>query len=177
MIVAFTSVCLVSSLLLLVSYAISLRPANLTARLTAGTSVNKYHWNFSTLFRNKFSEALAISKGSERVLFELPDFLELIAVAIASGDSIYAALRRVVPRLGGILGREFAFTLQAIELGGDLETELVDLCKRLPNRQLSEFCSKLNLAMRRGTPLARVLAEQAEAVRQEILNHQTKQAG
>jgi tight adherence protein C len=129
------------------------------------------------LLKTKLSEALASSKSNNRVLFELPDFLEVLSVAMSSGDSIYSALRRVVPRIGGIIGREFAFTLQAIELGGDLESELVDLSRRLPNRQVNEFCSKLNLALRRGTPLAKVLAEQAESIRQEILNQLTKQAG
>lgn len=177
MIAAVASLCLVAALLLLSSYANSLRPANLTARLTAGASVYKSGWSLNGFLKTKFSEALASSRSSERVLFELPDFLELLAVAISSGDSIYSALRRVVPRLGGMLGRELAFTLQAIELGGDLESELVDLSRRVPHRQVSEFCSKLNLALRRGTPLTKVLAEQAESVRQEILNQLTKQAG
>jgi tight adherence protein C len=76
-----------------------------------------------------------------------------------------------------MLGSELTFTLQAIELGGDLESELIDLSRRVPHRQVSEFCSKLNLALRRGTPLTKVLAEQAESVRGEILNQLTKQAG
>lgn len=182
MIAALTSVSLVAALLLISSYAKSLRPASLTTRLTTGASMYKsgnykFGGTLADFLKMKISEMLASSKSSDRVLFELPDFIDLLSVAISSGESIYSALRRVVPRLGGILGREFAFTLQVIELGGDLESELVDLSRRLPHRQLNEFCSKLNLALRRGTPLARVLAEQAESVRQEALNRLTKQAG
>jgi tight adherence protein C len=182
MIVATTSICLVAALLLLSSYAKSLRPANLTTRLTTGTSIyksgaNKSGRTVSDFLKLRISELLASSKSSDRLIFELPDFIELLAVAIASGESIYSALRRVVPRVGGILGREFAFTLQAIELGGDLESEMLDLSRRLPHRQLNEFCNKLSLALRRGTPLAKVLAEQAESVRQEALNRITRQAG
>lgn len=182
MIPVFASLCLVAAVALLSSFVRSLRPVRLTTRLTAGTSPSKSVLYISglgipNLLKTKLSEALASSKSNNRVLFELPDFLEVLSVAMSSGDSIYSALRRVVPRIGGIIGREFAFTLQAIELGGDLESELVDLSRRLPNRQVNEFCSKLNLALRRGTPLAKVLAEQAESIRQEILNQLTKQAG
>jgi tight adherence protein C len=177
MIAVVASLCLVSAFLLLGSYVKSLRPAHLTARLSVGTSVYSSGWSFSGFLKARVAKLLATSKSIERVLFELPDFLELLAVAMSSGDSIYSALRRVVPRLGGMLGSELTFTLQAIELGGDLESELIDLSRRVPHRQVSEFCSKLNLALRRGTPLTKVLAEQAESVRGEILNQLTKQAG
>lgn len=177
MIASVASVCFVAAVLLLISYARSLRPANLTTRLSIGSSVRISSWSPLGLLKAKFSDALAASKRVERVIFELPDFLELLVVAISAGDSIYSALRRVVPRMHGMLGRELATTLQAIELGSDIESELVDFSKRLPHRQVSEFCSKLNLALRRGTPLTKVLAEQAESVRQEILNQQIKQAG
>jgi tight adherence protein C len=182
MIVAITSICLATALLLLSSFAKSLRPANLTTRLSAGASLYKsdaYRASstLSSFMKTKISEALASSRRGHRVLFELPDFIELLAVAISTGESIYSALRRVVPRLQGILGRELSLTLHSIELGGDLESELVDLSRRLPHRHVNELCSKLNLAVRRGTPLAKVLAEQAESARQEILNQLTKQAG
>lgn len=177
MIASVASVCFVAAVLLLGSYSRSLRPANLTTRLSIGSSARKSSWSIFSVLNAKFSDALDASKSVERVIFELPDFLELLVVAISAGDSIYSALRRVVPRMHGMLGRELAATLQAIELGSDIESELVDFSKRLPHRQVSEFCSKLNLALRRGTPLAKVLTEQAESVRQEILNQQIKQAG
>ena len=35
----------------------------------------------------------------KKALIELPDFLELLSVALSSGESVYRALHRVVPRL------------------------------------------------------------------------------
>jgi tight adherence protein C len=131
----------------------------------------------ASLLKRKFREIFGSQKANHRVLFELPDFLELLSVSIASGETIYASLRNVVPRLNGVLAVELSRTLAALELGADLPGELADLSQRVPQRQLVEFCNKLIMALRRGTPIAKVLTEQAESVRQEVISQLTKQAG
>lgn len=171
---------LCSSILLLATYFRSLRPASLSARISSQSSAVPAGKNLrimSIFLNEKFSEVLGAKKSTQKVLFELPDFLELLSVSIAAGESIYSSLRRVVARLNGQLANELSVTLRALELGSDLPTELDDLASRLPQRQVIEFCNKLNLALRRGTPLAKVLGEQAESVRQEVLNQLTRQAG
>lgn len=113
----------------------------------------------------------------KKAMNELPDFLELLSVALSSGESIYAALHRVVPRLHGALATELQASLRALDYGSDLETELSNLAERLPHQQVIEMCNKLILALKRGTPLVQVISEQAETVRQVVGSELLKQAG
>ena len=113
----------------------------------------------------------------KKALIELPDFLELLSVALSSGESVYRALHRVVPRLKGVLATELKSSLLALEYGSDLESELSALAERLPQQQVIEMCNKLLMALKRGTPLVLVISEQAETVRQAISSDLMKQAG
>ena len=96
---------------------------------------------------------------------------------MAAGESLYSALRLVVPRATGILAKELGQLLDALDLGADVETELIELTRRVPGRQVSEFSSKLVLALNRGTPLAAVMLEQSAAVRAELQQQLTVLAG
>ncbi|MEY4494387.1 MAG: hypothetical protein RL570_502 [Actinomycetota bacterium] len=113
----------------------------------------------------------------KKAMIELPDFLELLSVALSSGESVYRALHRVVPRLKGVLATELKTSLLALEYGSDLESELSALAERLPQQQVTEMCNKLLMALKRGTPLVLVISEQAETVRQAISSDLMKQAG
>jgi tight adherence protein C len=113
----------------------------------------------------------------KKAMSELPDFLELLSVALSSGESVYRALHRVVPRLKGVLATELKTSLLALEYGSDLESELSALAERLPQQQVIEMCNKLLMALKRGTPLVLVISEQAETVRQAISSDLMKQAG
>lgn len=180
MIQLFIALALCAAFLLTGAFVRSLRPVTLSARITAGSSVidsTRFRQKVLQSIKQKFTDAFASQKNAQQVLFELPDFLELLSVAISSGESIYSSLRRVVPRLNGVLADELRKMLLALELGSDLPGELHELSRRLPQRQVVEFCNKLSLALRRGTPLVRVLSEQAESVRQEVVNQLTKRAG
>jgi tight adherence protein C len=171
---------LCAAFLLTGAYIRSLRPATLTARITTGNSgigSRMFRVKLLQSISQKLTDIFSSQKKAQQVLFEMPDFFELLSVAISSGETIYSSLRRVIPRLNGVLAVELRNTLLALELGSDLPSELDDLSRRLPQRQVVEFCNKLNVALRRGTPLVRVLSEQAESVRQEVLNQLTKQAG
>ena len=177
LVVAFA---LCGAVLLFGSFFRSTKPANLTTRITVGNlavSASRPREILASLLKRKFREIFGSQKANHRVLFELPDFLELMSVSIASGETIYASLRNVVPRLNGALADELTRTLTALELGADLPGELAELSQRVPQRQLVEFCNKLIMALRRGTPIAKVLTEQAESVRQEVISQLTKQAG
>ena len=103
-------------------------------------------------------------------LAELPEILEMLVVALTAGDGIFAALASVTPRASGVLPTELQRLFIALELGGDMESELEDLAKRLPQRQVVEFAAKLSVALRRGSPLARMLREQAESARDILVS-------
>lgn len=108
---------------------------------------------------------------------ELPEVLEMLAVPLSAGEGIFAALARVVPRTSGVLPSAMQSLLIGLELGADLESELVNLSKRIPQQQVMEFTSKLALSLRRGSPLAEMLREQASSARAEIRNELFRQAG
>ena len=180
MIQLFIALVLCAAALFIGSYFRSLRPASLSARISIGNSglaSGMYRVKLLQSTKQKLTKTFTSQKKLQQVLFEIPDFLELLSVAISSGESIYSSLRQVIPRLNGVLAAELKNMLLSLELGSDLPSELDDLSRRLPQRQVVEFCNKLNLALRRGTPLAKVLSEQAESVRQEVLNQLTRQAG
>jgi tight adherence protein C len=111
------------------------------------------------------------------LLFQLPDFLDLFSVALSSGDSVYSALRRVVPRMLGRVSKEFENILLALDLGSDFETELNQMSLSNQGNQLSEVANRLLLAVRRGTPLAEMLASQATFIRNDLHHLLLKQAG
>lgn len=168
---------LATGLGLLVILFRSLRPASLAQRLSLVKVEVPIARRMSDLFSERLSALFVSTRRLNQALLELPDFIELLAVALTSGESIYSALRRVVPRMNGVLFDELSSLITALDLGSDLETELASLGQRLPQRQVLEFTSKLNLALRRGTPLAQMLWEQSDSVRQEVHNHLTKLAG
>lgn len=117
------------------------------------------------------------SSRNLRALYELPEFLDLLVVALASGEGVFSSIRRVTQVAQGILAKEFEQLVRAVQLGQPLEVELTGLAQRLPQQQVVEFCNKLNLANRRGTPLAHVLQMQSISVRTDIQNQLFKQAG
>lgn len=110
-------------------------------------------------------------------LDELPEILEMLAVSLSAGDGIFSALARVTPRASGVLATELKTLFISLELGGDLETELADLARRLPQRQVIEFTGKLVTALKRGAPLAHMLREQAQSARSEVRNELLMQVG
>lgn len=123
--------------------------------------------------KNSFSSKARLRTA----LSELPEILEMLVVALSAGDGLFAALARVSPRATGTLPSELRRLFIALELGADLETELDALARRLPQRQVVEFAAKLSVALRRGSPLAHMLREQAESARADIRNDLLREVG
>jgi tight adherence protein C len=116
-------------------------------------------------------------KKIQRAIMELPEILDLISVALSSGDGIYRAILRVTPRTSGVIGDQLRKVLQAVELGSSLEVEIRQLPKYLPHPQIAEFANKVSISLVRGTPLASMLKDQSVSARAEIRNRLLKQAG
>lgn len=174
---AFLSLTLASGVGALLYYLQSFKTRSLAQRISLVNSNSPAANSLSEVLQIRIGNLFSSRRKLQQALFELPDFMELLAVALTSGESIYSALRRVVPRMNGALATELNSVILSLELGSDLETELAALPKRLPQRQVIEFANKLGLALRRGTPLAQMLWEQSDSVRQEVHNQLTKQAG
>lgn len=129
------------------------------------------------LLRARARVAFSSNRKMQATLFELPDILDLLAVALSAGDGLYAALSRVAPRGSGLVANQLQEALTALNLGSTLEAEMLTLAKRLPHRQVAEFSGKVTLALRRGSPLAQLLREQAASARAEIQVQLLKRAG
>jgi tight adherence protein C len=149
----------------------------LLARVTAAPKVTSFWQIELQRYKSRFSSLFEARNRNQRVLHELPETLDIMAVALSAGDSLFAALARVVSHSTGILAGELQRVFLALELGADLEGELDELARRLPSRQVSEFANKLKLALRRGNPLAEMIREQSVSARAEIRNESLRRAG
>lgn len=156
-------------------YLNSLRAKSLSSRITQIEPTPSRNSLFQSWLRQTFGSQH--SKRHQAALYELPDLLDLFAVALASGEGIFNSLGRVVDRADGVVAREFRQLLRGVELGETFESQLDELAIRLPQQQVVEFCNKLILALRRGTPIAAMLQAQSNSVRHEIRNQVAKQAG
>jgi tight adherence protein C len=130
---------------------------------------------FFERLRRKFQ-----AKSSQKIsqaLFELPEVLDLLIVSLRSGEGIYQSLQMVVPRASGELARELSKCLAAVNYGAALPDEIRKLPNALPHPQFAEFSNKIVMSLVRGTPLAKMLEDQAASARSEIRNQLLRQAG
>lgn len=100
-----------------------------------------------------------------RILTEFPTIAELLALAVAAGESPVMALDRVVRRSGGELSRELAGVLAAIRTGEPVSTAFDALAAGTGLPVVARFAQGVAVAVERGTPLADVLHAQAADVR------------
>jgi tight adherence protein C len=120
------------------------------------------------------------AKSSQKIsqaLFELPEVLDLLIVSLRSGEGIYQSLQMVVPRARGELARELSKCLIAVNYGAALTDEIRKIPSALAHPQFAELANKIVMSLVRGTPLAKMLEDQASSVRSEIRNQLLRQAG
>ena len=107
-----------------------------------------------------------VKARERRILAEFPTIAELLALAVAAGESPVAALDRVVRRSGGELSADLGRVLAAIRTGEPVSAAFDDLAARTGLPLVSRFAQGIAIAMERGTPLADVLHAQAADVRE-----------
>ena len=101
-----------------------------------------------------------------RILEEFPTVAELLALAVAAGESPVAALDRVVRRSGGELSTDLSRVLAAVRTGQPVSAAFDDLARVSGLPLVSRFAQGIAVAVERGTPLADVLHAQAADVRE-----------
>lgn len=101
-----------------------------------------------------------------RILEEFPTVAELLALAVAAGESPVAALDRVVRRSGGELSADLARVLAAVRTGQPVAAAFDDLARASGLPLVSRFAQGIAVAVERGTPLADVMHAQAADVRE-----------
>lgn len=113
-----------------------------------------------------------VRRRTERILLELPSVAELLALAVAAGESASAALERLTRVGSGELAGELATVVADTRAGVPL-VEALDQLAGLEVPALTRFAEAVAIAIERGTPLADVLRAQAgdvrEAARRELM--------
>lgn len=166
-----------TGLFLLTASVVGGSRARLLTRLRAPSGQRSEFLASLVVFRASLRNRFAGRRRLNLAVAELPEILDLMSVSLAAGDGIFGALARVAPRANGPLANSLKKMLSSLELGADLDSELEQLARGLPQRQIVEFTSKLSTAHRRGAPLSKLLRSLAESTRADLRNELLKQAG
>ena len=107
-----------------------------------------------------------VKSRERRILAEFPTVAELLALAVAAGESPTAALDRVVRRSGGELSADLERVLAAIRTGEPVGAAFDRMAATTGLPLVARFAQGIAVAVERGTPLADVLHAQAADVRE-----------
>jgi tight adherence protein C len=106
-----------------------------------------------------------VKQRERRILAEFPTVAELLALAVAAGESPVAALDRVVRRSGGELSADLAKVLADVRTGEPVASAFDTMAATTGLPLVARFAQGIAVAVERGTPLADVLHAQAGDVR------------
>ncbi len=101
-----------------------------------------------------------------RIVAEFPTIAELLALAVAAGESPVAALDRVVRRSRGELSADLADVLARVRTGEPVSVAFEAMAASTGLPLVARFATGVAVAVERGTPLADVLHAQAADVRE-----------
>ncbi len=107
-----------------------------------------------------------VTRRERLILEEFPTVAELLALAVAAGESPVAALDRVVRRTHGELSGELGRVLALVRTGTPITRAFDELASRSGLAVVSRFAEGIAIAVERGTPLSEVLHAQAADVRE-----------
>lgn len=107
-----------------------------------------------------------VTQRERQILAEFPILAELLALSVAAGESVSAALDRVVRRSHGEFSAELVKVLADIRTGTPVAKAFDRLAARTGLPVVARFAEGLAVAVERGTPLADVLHAQAADVRE-----------
>jgi tight adherence protein C len=102
-----------------------------------------------------------------RLLAELPDALDLLAVSAGSGRGPAAGLEQLARASQGPLAEELRLTVAELSCGLPLSAALRSLRVRVPGAELATLVAAIERSRRFGSPLAEQLRRQAGALRRE----------
>lgn len=108
---------------------------------------------------------------------QLPNVAELLAFAVAAGESIVPALSRVSRTSGGELSDALRGCVADIRGGETLDVALRRVAEVTGSPDVERFVDRITISLERGTPLADVLRAQAADARAHQRNHLVELAG
>lgn len=118
-----------------------------------------------------------IKRRAARMAREFPTVADLLALAVAAGESPISAMERVARSSTGALPEEFAATVAEIRAGSGVSQALAEMGTRTPLDSLARFGEGVSIAIERGTPLAEVLRAQAQDAREASKRQLMETAG
>ncbi len=101
-----------------------------------------------------------------RMRAEFPVVADLLALAVAAGESPVAGLERILSVIHGSLGHEIGRVLADVRTGTPVASALDALAGRTGVPSMARFAEGMAVAIERGTPLVDVLHAQAADVRE-----------
>ncbi|MBS4942198.1 MAG: type II secretion system F family protein [Actinomyces graevenitzii] len=117
--------------------------------------------------------SVKVRRYQKQLVDQLPDTVELLALAVGAGLSPQNAIERVCMQSSGPMHDQLQATLSQMRAGSRLAVALEDLSERNQLPALSRFCQAMIVAIERGTPMAEVLRAQAydarEAARRALM--------
>jgi tight adherence protein C len=102
----------------------------------------------------------------DRMREEFPVVADLLALAVAAGESPVAGLERIARVVRGSLGEELGQVLADIRTGTPVAASFDALAARTGVSSIARFAEGLAVAVERGTPLVDLLHAQAADVRE-----------
>lgn len=115
------------------------------------------HWWLDSKVKNRQSQLTT----------QLPDAVELLALAVGSGQSLPVALERVAQACGGPVAQEFRYVLNRCHTGDSLASALSALHSQTTSVPLQRLIDALVGAIERGNALATLLRDQALDTRRQ----------
>jgi tight adherence protein C len=119
--------------------------------------------------------AAQVKRRRMRIEQQLPDVAELLAFAVAAGESIVPALHRVCSMVTGDLSDELRVVVAEVSTGIPVEVSLRATSDRMGVPVVERFVDGLLISLERGTPLVTVVraqASDARATQQQVLMEQ-----
>ena len=113
----------------------------------------------------------------ERLSEEFPTVIELLALALSAGDSLFGALRRISHRGRGELASQWAAVVRRVELGEPLGPTLTHSAKTMGVEEIEALVDHLVHALDRGAPVAEVVRAHSSDSRLRRLRAVVDRAG
>jgi tight adherence protein C len=109
----------------------------------------------------------AARRRHRRLLFSLPDALDLLAIGSAAGRSPAAGFAEIAQAGSGPLADELRVALAELDCGQPLAAALAALRERIPGSEVATLCASIERSRRLGSPLADQLRRQAASLRRD----------
>ena len=113
----------------------------------------------------------------ERLSEEFPTIVELLALALSAGESLFGALRRISQRGNGELASRWSAVVRRVELGEPLGPTLTQSAKAMGVEEIEALVDHLVHALDRGAPVAEVVRAHSSDSRLRRLRAVVDKAG